>query len=223
MSRILPLILFGIAFGFVEAAVVVYLRAIYEPLRATVLPSAGAGELFPLLTLEQLRQLGPRATRLLQVEVVRELATLVMLGSVALAISRKAGEWLAALLVAFGIWDIFFYVFLKLTISWPASWMTWDLLFLIPVPWSAPVLAPLVVSLTMVTAGWIYLARPFPIRVWHWAAIFGGGLIMVTAFCWDWRNLMAGRLPNPFPWWLLVAGDLIAVASFVHARNRALH
>ena len=71
---------------------------------------------------------------------------MVMLGSVALAVARNLHEWIAAFAIAFGVWDIFFYVFLKLMIHWPESLSTWDILFLIPLPWVGPVWAPVLVA-----------------------------------------------------------------------------
>jgi membrane protein implicated in regulation of membrane protease activity len=59
----------------------------------------------------------------------------------------------------FAIWDIFYYIFLWLLIGWPESFFTWDILFLLPVTWVGPVLAPVINSLTMIVlAGLILLA-----------------------------------------------------------------
>ncbi len=210
------LTLFGVAFGYVEAAVVVYLRSIYDPLRARVYPGY-PGELFPLLRPEHLPD-----TRLLAVELGREFATLLMLAAVALAVSRNRRTWLAAFGFAFGVWDIFFYVFLKLTIHWPASLLTWDILFLLPAPWAGPVLAPVLVSLAMIAAGAFVLVaesrqRPIAAGKPHWIAILTGALVIVASFLWDWRNTTAGLWPNPFNWTVFCLGMLIGAAGFAHA------
>src|SRR6185295_16290823 len=84
------LFLFGISFGYVEAAVVVYIRTIYEPIRLQVHSKQAAADLFPMMTLEQLRATAPETVRLVGVEVVREIATLLMISGVALA---AAGGW----------------------------------------------------------------------------------------------------------------------------------
>jgi hypothetical protein len=76
-----------------------------------------------------------------------------MLAAIALAVARNARQWTAAFAIAFGVWDIVFYACLKLLLGWPASLFTWDILFLIPVPWVGPVIAPVLVSLTMIAAG----------------------------------------------------------------------
>src|SRR5579863_8958369 len=153
------LFLFGISFGYVEAAVVVYLRAIYDPIRARIHPGRGPDDLFPLISPQQLADSGPENPRRLAIEIGREAATMLMLAGAALAMARNFQEWIAAFGVAFGIWDIAFYAFLRLMIHWPQSLATWDILFLIPVPWVGPVWAPVLVALTMIVCGLIALQR----------------------------------------------------------------
>ena len=138
----LAVLLFGVAFGYLEAAVVCYLRDLHEPVRQHYYPGRHPGELFPLLTLEQTHSIEPKQTRTLAIEIGREAATLLMLAGVALAAARNLTQWAALFCIAFGIWDIAFYLSLKALIDWPASLMTWDILFLIPLPWVGPVVAP---------------------------------------------------------------------------------
>jgi hypothetical protein len=211
------LILFGISFGYVEASVVVYLRAIYDPLRQKLRPDRPAGELFPLITPDQLRNAAPEKSWLLGVEIAREAATMIMLASVALVAVRERGLWLPSFAIAFGTWDLFFYVFLKLLLHWPASILTWDILFLLPVPWAAPVLAPSIVSMTLIGAGLIALARPVRMLPAHWGAMTLGGALILISFTWDYQNLISGGLPRPFAWWLFGAGELVGVAAFLQA------
>jgi hypothetical protein len=215
------LILFGLSFGYVEAAVVVYLRTIYDPLRHALRPDRPDAELFPLITEDQLRNAAPDKSWLLGVEVAREGATLIMLASVALVGAGGRSSWLPSFAIAFGTWDLFFYVFLKILLNWPPSILTWDILFLIPVPWAAPVLAQSIVSITIIGAGLVALARPMRLLPVHWAAMMLGGALILMSFMWDDRNLMAGGFPHPFAWWLFGAGELVGVAAFLHAFNRA--
>jgi hypothetical protein len=216
------LLLFGISFGYVEAGVVVYLRTLYASLREQADPARAPGELFPLITRDQLRATGPQTTRLVRVEAIREFATLLMLAGVALVAVGNRQLWLPAFAVAFGTWDLFFYVFLKLLIDWPASLLTWDILFLIPVPWAAPVLAPVIVSLSIIAGGLIALRRAVRMRPLHWIGITLGGLLIVLSFMWDFRNIMAGGLPHPFAWPLFIAGEFVGMGAFLHAvRNKA--
>jgi hypothetical protein len=210
------LILFGVAFGYVEAAVVVYLRAIHEPVRERVHPGTSPAEVFPLLTFDELRTAAPEQAKLVRVEVVREAATLLMLAGVALAaVDRRV--WLPAFAVAFGVWDIFYYVFLRLLIGWPASLFTWDVLFLIPAPWAAPVLAPVIVSLSVVVAGIIALRHSVRLKRWHWAGIGSGAVAILLSFLWDSPNVLAGGFPHPFFCGLFVAGEVAGFGSFLIA------
>ena len=223
LTRILiALTLFGISFAYVEAAVVVYLRQICEPIRREAFENVRHDELFPLVTTAQLAEAGSPYSRMLLVELGRELATMVMLAAVGLAVARNFRQWLAGFMIAFGVWDIFYYVFLKLLIGWPASLWTWDILFLMPVPWVGPVLAPGLVAVSMILAGVVILwresvGRPMRFRVLSWTAIFGGGLMVVIAFCCDYRNMLEGGWPNPFNWQFLIAGELLGLAGFAHA------
>src|SRR5579883_494673 len=184
MRRIIvALFLFGISFGYVEAAVVVYLRAIYDPIRQQLHPNRKPRDLFPLITPQQLADAGPENPRRLVIEIGREAATMAMLGGIALACGRTFYETVAAFAVAFGVWDISFYSFLKLMIQWPESLRTWDILFLIPLPWVGSVWAPVLVPGTMIVCGVISLRwGGLRIPALSWLGIFTGAIVIVTAF-----------------------------------------
>jgi hypothetical protein len=219
---VFALLLFGAAFGYLEAAVVSYLRILHEPARQRFYPGRSAGDLFPLLTLDQLRAGGPEQHRTLVIEIGREAATLVMLAAVALGTARNAGQWAAAFVITFGAWDITFYIFLKLLLGWPASLFTWDILFLIPVPWAGPVFAPVIVSAVMIAAGSWHLwreaaGRPVRIAPAHWAGILLGAAIIIASFAMDYRNLMAGGMPHAFNWAVFVLGTVLGTVSYAAA------
>lgn len=214
------LVLFGISFGYVETAVVVYLRTIYEPLRRQVFPALDAGDLFPLMTYEQLRSTAPERAGLVGVEVAREGATLLMLAAVGLVAARDWKLWLPAFALAFGTWDLFYYVFLKVLVGWPASLLTWDILFLIPVPWAAPVLAPVIVSISIIVTGLIALRRSVRMHLSHWAGLVAGGSLILLSFLWDFPNVLAGGLPHRFQWTLFTAGEFVGVGVFFLATRR---
>ena len=223
LKQWLGLVLFGIAFGYVEATLVVYLRDLYEPLRTQVYPEVAADTLFPLLKPQDLT--GTEAEHRLLAELGREAATLIMLAAAALPAATSVTGWMAGFLLAFGVWDIFYYVFLKVLIDWPASLMTWDLLFLLPVTWVGPVIAPVLVAAAMIVCGTIVMwreaaGRPIALRWTHWAAIVIGGVIIVVACCWDYRNILSGGLPNPFNWPLFLVGLLLGCVAFVHGARR---
>ena len=219
MRRVIAaLFLFGISFGYVEAAVVVYLRAIYDPVRQRIHPERTPGDLFPLITPQQLANAGPENPRRLLIEIGREAATMVMLGSVAIAVARNFHQWFAAFAIVFGVWDIMFYAFLKLMIQWPASLSTWDILFLIPLPWVGPVWAPVLVALSMIVCGLIVLrSKNVHGTALHWIGVLAGAAVIVIAFVWDFRNTSAGGLPNPFNWPLFLLGEAIGLTAFLTA------
>ena len=222
---VIALLLFGTAFGYLEAAVVSYLRVLHEPARQHFYPRRSPAELFPLLTLDQMRSLGPEQPRTLVIEIGREAATILMLAGVAFAVARNAGQWAAAFVIAFGVWDIAFYGFLKLLLDWPASLLTWDILFLIPVPWAGPVLAPVLVSAVMIAAGIWHLRRegggvPVRLNAVSWSGILAGAAVIVVSFAMDYSNLMNGHIPDPFHWGIFAAGLVLGGASYaVGARN----
>lgn len=222
----LALVLFGVSFGYVEAAVVEYLRALYDPVHERLHTGRPPGDLFPVLTVEQVRQGGPDAERWLWTELVREAATLLMLAGVGVAVGRTFMEGFAGFLIAFGIWDVTYYVFLRILIGWPASVLDWDLLFLLPVPWVGPVLAPVIVSVSMVAAGAVVLARadagrPIHLSAAEWVGVVAGGLTIVLSFCWQAPAVAEGRVPEHFPWPVFALGEAVGVAAFWRAVRRA--
>lgn len=163
MRTILVVFIFGVAFAFLEAAVVVYLRHIvgFTP------PLVGRDEVALVLpgiaflkANTAVKIIDSRA--LLTIEMVREAATMVMLLSVALLAGRKFLEKAAYFFLAFGIWDIFYYVFLRMTVGWPTGLADPDVLFLLPVPWVGPVFVPVSISLVLVAGSLFYLRRESP-------------------------------------------------------------
>jgi hypothetical protein len=142
--RLFMIGIFATAFGFVEAAVVVYLRAAVGLLPGYMGTLSDLQHASP--TYQQAQSISQFPQSLLTIEIYREAATLVMLVSFALLAAPKARERWAAFLWAFAIWDIAYYAGLWATVRWPASLRDLDVLFLIPVPWVAQVWFPLLVS-----------------------------------------------------------------------------
>jgi hypothetical protein len=121
--------------AWVEAASVYYLRAMVgriDPYQENPLPIRGV--------------LG-------EVELVRESATLVMLLTIGMLSARTWHKRLGYTALAFGVWDIFYYLFLRMICDWPKSLLDWDILFLLPLPWWGPVLAPVCIALLMIVWG----------------------------------------------------------------------
>jgi len=196
----------GIAFGYNEAAVVVYLRAIFHP----------AGFSFPLAPLG----LTAESHRLLLTEVGREAATIVLIFSGCLLAGQNRPQRLAYFMIIFAMWDIFYYVWLKALLGWPASVMDWDVLFLIPVGWAGPVLAPVMVSAVMlVFAGLILyrdcLGKPIKTTVWDWLGFALAALVVIVSFCIADRYMSQADYAVHFSWPLFMAGLAGAVVLFV--------
>jgi hypothetical protein len=134
-KRWLVVVIFAAAMAWVESAVVVALRTLVNRLEPY--------QVDPL----------PFMPKLGEVELVREIATLIMLFTAGwLAGSTRQKRWGYALL-AFGVWDILYYVFLKIIVDWPSSIWDWDILFLLPLPWWGPVLAPVSIAALMIIFG----------------------------------------------------------------------
>jgi hypothetical protein len=194
---LITLSLFAIAMGLLESAVVIYLRDILYP----------EGFAFPL---------NPIRPDLVWTEIFRELATLVMLIGVGILAGRNSSERFAWFLYAFAVWDIFYYVFLWILIGWPESLLTWDVLFLLPVTCTGPVITPLIVSATMILLALLILfsctaagvsrtvgnssgteLRPAPpgnIPLLSWILLAAGSVTLITAFTWDYSGFILEKM-----------------------------
>lgn len=173
---LLSVLIYSIAMGFLEAIVVVYLRDIYYP----------SGFKFPLMII-------PDST--LRVEILRELCTLIMLIAVAFIAGKNKLEVFSYFLFSFAVWDLTYYAGLKLILNWPSSFFTWDILFLIPVPWIGPVLAPIISSISMVILSLLYLFilkrnEKAKMKVLEWILIYSGALLIFVSFIWDYAEII---------------------------------
>lgn len=154
-NHIGAVVVFGIFFGLLEAVVVIYLRQLLGIEDSLVDPPIGSADI--ALNFVFIGFLKPSASlamtlnaQLLSLELWRELATLAMLACMAFIAGQRNREKVAYFFLAFGVWDIFYYVFLKVFVGWPATLADMDIYFLIPVAWVGPVITPLVISLIMV-------------------------------------------------------------------------
>lgn len=205
-KRLLVVSIFSISMAWVESAVVVYLRVMIGrvvPYQTDPLPiSVGLG----------------------WIEIGREVATLLMLGTVGWLAGQTFRGRAGYALVAFGIWDIFYYIFLIPMSGWPASLLDWDVLFLIPLPWWGPVLAPVLISLLLILGGGLAawnetLPQPKWPHAWAWTLnLLGVGLALYTFMASALQVLPVGEeairqaLPVTFNWPLfLLALALMAV------------
>lgn len=205
--RALWLSAFAVTMAYLEAAVVVYLRALYYP----------DGFEFPLVIIPD---------RMAAIEIGREAATIVMLVAVAALGGAGAWERFAFFCLTFGVWDIFYYAWLWAFLGWPPSPLTFDVLFLLPVPWIGPVLAPVIVSCCLIAAAVVILrlatrGARFELAAPAWIPAIAGGVLVLLAFMLDCRAVLRGDLPPPFRWWLFGAGISLGVAALVVGAGRA--
>ena len=195
------MVVYAVAMAFVEAAVVVYLRQILSPGDLGVsTPAAGV-------------------TAIPVVEAFREAATILMLLAVGTLAGGDRWERFLWFCCAFGVWDIFYYVWLRVLIGWPDSVLSWDVLFLIPVPWTAPVLAPVIVSLGLVTGSLWLLRRKLGGAIlqfapWLWTLAILGGVIVLVSFMLDYHQAVQGKEPPFFHWLIFAAGVGVSAAAF---------
>jgi len=206
LKRFCIVVAFGVAFAYIEAAVVVYLREIFHP----------NGFTFPMKVLG----LGPLAERILLTEIGREAATIVLIFTGAWLFGRNHRQRVAYFLTIFAIWDIFYYVWLKVLIDWPASIMDWDILFLIPVVWASPLLYPVLLSVMMLAFAVVLLLRPdgagpFKVTLADGIGFFASGLIVVVCFCIAGVHAAEQDFASHFHRPLFAAGGLICLAVFV--------
>jgi hypothetical protein len=204
-TRWLIVVVFAVGMAWVEAASVYYLRSMVDriqPYQENPLPIRGV--------------LG-------QVELVREAATLVMLLTVGMLAGRTWQVRLGYTAIAFGVWDIFYYVFLRMMSGWPTSLFDWDILFLLPLPWWGPVLAPVSIALLMIVWGTFVSQSsdrsPATSVTWALWTVSGIGIALALyVFMADaLRTVHLGVtvtrtvLPTTFDWWMFsVALTLMA-------------
>jgi len=213
--------IFGIAMGVLEAIVVVYLRQIYYP----------KGFDFPLSFI---------SPKMVSIEWIREVSTIIMLVVIGIIAGKNILQRFFYFLYSFAIWDIFYYAGLKLILDWPQSFLTWDILFLIPVPWISPVLAPVICSLTIIlfSGSMIFLQeRGYTLRIkpYEWGLTLFGSFVILCSFIWDYckiiiqndflsslRNLSGNKdfwlifsqyNPTYYNWYMFAFGEILILCA----------
>jgi len=220
-KNIILITIFGIAMGFLETVVVIYLRQLYYP----------EGFMFPL-------KLMPLEVTI--IEYIREISTLVMLCCIGAIAGTNFLEKFSYFLYCFGIWDIFYYIWLKVLINWPSSLLAWDILFLIPVVWVGPVLAPVICSITMIIlAGCVLYFKgkgySVSMTLHEWLLMLIGAFIIFCTFIWDYSKLIikggfisniltlgtneafeqviSQFVPTYYNWYLFIVGEIFIICS----------
>ena len=223
-KQLLWVVLFAVSMAFFESAIVVYLRELYYP----------AGFTFPLKTLDM---------DIASTEIIREAFSMLMIVSVAVIAGHRAMQRFGYFLIIFAIWDIFYYVFLKLVLGWPESLLTWDILFLIPVTWVGPVIAPALNSLIMFILGFILVRadsinQKAVIKPLAWTLLVVGAIFVLVSYVEDYVNYMnefftlqkilfdasdkevmtkaTEYVPEDFAWGWYIAGVILHIIAVIH-------
>ncbi len=149
------LAVFGIAMAHLEGVTVVYIRR--------VLGYSTGGDFKNYLVDKGITTLQGftdffAGQNMLWIERGREAATIVMLLCVSLLVARNWRQFLAFFLWTFAIWDICYYLSLRILVGWPASLMDLDCVFLIPIPWFAPLWFVLLVMVLLIILSFRILA-----------------------------------------------------------------
>jgi len=184
--------IFAVAMGYMESAVVVYLRKIYYP----------DGFSLPLKSMDMTLGL---------TEFFREAVTICMLVTVAMLITKRWLFRFAWFIYAFAIWDISYYLFLYLILGWPPTLLTWDVLFIFPVIWTGPVLAPLINSLSMIMLAFLILrlnrsGKDHPLSRWQWTLLISGSVLTVFTYI--------SAYPR-FNWLIFILAESLFLLSFL--------
>jgi hypothetical protein len=207
--------------AFMESAIVVYLRALYYP----------DGFSFPLKMID---------SNIAVTEFFREIATIIMLAVAGIIAGKKSTEKFAFFILCFALWDIFYYVFLKVLLNWPDSFLTWDILFMVPVTWVGPVIAPVINSLTMImlATSIIYFSQKkanAKLSISIWILLITGSFIIIFAYTQDYMQYMTQKfslkeifgiannkivldyacafIPKHFNWFIFGIGELMHLAA----------
>lgn len=205
LKRFCIVVVFGVAFAYIEAAVVVYLREIFH----------SDGFTFPLRDFPISEN-----WNLLLTEIGREGATIVLILTGCWLMGGNLQQRFAYFLTIFAVWDIFYYIWLKMLINWPESIMDWDILFLIPIIWASPVLAPVLVSLTLLVFAIMLLYRcrcgaPLKVSLTDWIGFFLAGLVVVVSFWIAGLHITSPEFQSHFHWALFALGNIGAIALFL--------
>lgn len=206
-----------------EASVVIYLKELYYQDGFTV-------------AMKMIKE------NILITEIAREGATIVMLIFISIIAGKNKTQRFAIFLLSFAVWDIFYYIWLKVFIDWPESFFTLDILFLIPITWIGPVLAPVVCSLTMILLSLILLEidkqnNKFHLQKTDWILLISGSVVIIFTFIKDYAaiiirnnwllemdklmqnkeflNLTSNFIPASYNWTIFIIGEMLILLSIM--------
>lgn len=226
LKQLSRLVIFSIAMAYLESAVVVYLREIYYP----------EGFSFPLT---------PINIDIFRTEMWREIATIIMLAGIGILTGNSSSQRFAFFLLTFAIWDIFYYVFLYILLGWPSSLLTWDILFLVPIPWVGPVITSIIVSLTMIILASSLIHFKKNLNLNQWLLSILGSLMVIISWVLDYWIFSSNQfsngawilssehelfgsseqyIPGSFNWYIFLIGILLLLTATAshYLKNRKI-
>jgi len=200
-KNILLILILLIAFAYIESAVVIYLRSLYYP----------DGFPFPLQSFNNSHLL---------IELGREVSTIIMLIGLGYIVGKNFLQRFALFMFAFGVWDIFYYIWLKVFINWPESFFSWDILFLIPFPWLGPVLSPILVSSCLIISSLIILIfedqeYQLSFSTLEWISVIFVGIIIIFTYLQDSLVSINQNVVFNYPWALFFISLILGISIFV--------
>ena len=231
INKIWKTAVFALAMGFFEAILVIYLRELYYP----------EGFEFPLNLIDP---------DILFFELIRELATILMLVCIGLLAGKTGLQKFGFFLFSFAVWDLFYYCGLKILIGWPDSLLTWDILFLIPITWIGPVLAPVICSFSMIYMAVLLFAgetakKHFKLISHEWVLIISGAVIIFISFIRDYTQLLVrggylnklsslttnqdfihdliSYMPENFKWGVFLLGVVLIISALLLIHRRIVN
>lgn len=198
VKKFILIAIFSIAMAYLEAAAVVYLSMISSPESLKIMPIST-----------------------IQIEYGREFSTIVMLLVIGFLSGKTRIERFFYFIFCLGIWDIFYYVWLKLFLNWPTTMIENEILFLIPVPWVGPVIAPILISLTMIIASVLSLClqdKGYTLKVEkkHLLLAILGCIIILISFFWNAYTANLIQETNPdYLWELFIIGEVMLMTGLI--------
>lgn len=223
LKTLILITIFSLSMAILESAVVVYLRELYYPDGFTV-------------------AFKPLPQKIVIVELFREFATLLMLILIGWFAGKNKRTRFAWFLYSFAIWDLFYYIWLKAIINWPSSIFDWDILFLMPFTWLAPIIAPIICSISMILLSLtiVFLdenRKDFRISRISMIMIILGSIIIYAVFTKDYTylvvqnkfykdylhilennefiNITRDYMPESFSWSWFWLGEFIILAAIL--------
>ncbi len=204
MKKLVPLLILGIAFGVIEGSVAIYLR-----------PILSSGKADFAIRVIQPEILTDIQRTVIKTEIDREIATIVLIAAAAAVSAASIMHWFSYFVFTFAVWDIFYYIWMSFRIGWPKSLFDWDILFLIPRMWFAPVIVPVIIScfgivFSVIALRGLDISKKLDVRFYHLVPVSMALILWLVSFL---NKSVKGMtaFPESYSWVLFVLGVICAL------------